>query len=491
MRCSRLRISSGVLAAVLAMVIGLAGWPAQAQSRNGSPPAPPPFSPSDLTNIPGLTPYQAANASTIDVLCPKLVDAGLLGQPTATGDLTTLCTQLKVTTTQNQNPQGNAPPLNLGLTEGQLGDVLGQWTHDQATENSRASIEIGARQARTIAGRLAALRLGARGLSVSGLGTGETKTLAWSEVMDAQGGGASADTDLLNRFGVFVNATYAWGDKDPTSREIGFDYDIAGVILGADYRITENLIAGAAFNYAHTSADFQSGLGKTDTNSFGGLLYATYYLASFFVDGYVGYNGNLYDTERRIVYGTGPGATVPAGTSVNRTAAASPSGQQLSFGLGGGYDFALGAATITPLIRTEFIGLHVDGYTESGADGLNLKVAQQKATSFVTALGAQFSYAFSLPFGILVPTVRAEWRHEYLNDSRGIRAQYAADPCFGGVCQVFAIPTDSPDRDYASLNFGIASAFKGGWQGFFNYELIVGLRDINYNQLTAGVRFEF
>lgn len=445
-----------------------------------------------IGDVPGLTPYQAATATTIDVICPQLVGAGFLGQASPTGDLTDRCTELKGTASQLQR-EPIALPFSLDLTDQQLATVIGIWSHDQATENSRAAIEIGARQGRAIAGRLSALRLGARGLTASGFfGPGEpSKTVSWSQLLDAEsaGGGASADSDLLTRLGVFVNGTYAWGDKQETSREIGFDYDIGGVMAGADYRFTEHLAAGLAFNYTYTSADFQGGRGDTRTNSYGGLLYGTYYRAALYVDAYAGFNWNSYSSNRRIVYGAGPnpGELVEPGFVVNRTATSDPSGQQYSFGVGGGYDIALGPVTLTPLLRTEFIGLHVDGYTERGADGLNLKVAPQKAHSFVTGLGAQLSYAISLPFGVVVPQVRAEWRHEYLNGSRGIRAQFAADP-FG---LSFAIPTDEPDRDYVAFAAGIASAFRGGWQAFLNYETLLALRNISYNQVTAGVRFEF
>jgi hypothetical protein len=32
---------------------------------------------------------------------------------------------------------------------------------------------------------------------------------------------------------------------------------------------------------------------------------------------------------------------------------------------------------------------------------------------------------------------------------------------------------------------------RGGWQAFLNYEVLLGLRDISYNNFVAGVRKEF
>ena len=465
---------------LLLFALLLAPWPAQAQRIPGL---------GQLGDIPGLTPYQQANANVIDALCPRLVGASFLGQPSPTGDLTTECTRLKGSASQLQGQQGGLA-FGLGLSNPELANVLGIWTHDQATENGRAAIEIGARQSRAIAGRLTALRLGARGVAVSGLsGPGEARSFAWSEIA-GPGAGASADGGQARSFGAFVNATYGWGDKDETSREIGFDYDIAAVVAGLDYRITENFILGVAFNYAHTSADFRSNLGDTDTNSYGGILYSTYYVSNFYVDGYFGFNWNAYSSQRHIAYsaGSNPGAQ-SVGFALDRTAKADPSGQAYSLGVGAGYDFPVGAWTFTPLARADFIGLNVDSYTETGAAGLNLKVAAQKQTSFVIGLGGQVGYAISLPFGVLVPQVRAEWRHEFLNDSRSIRARYAADPF--PTPTGFVIPTDNPTRDYAAFSVGVSSVFKGGWQAFLNYDALFGLRSITSNQITGGVRFDF
>src|SRR4029453_8803760 len=126
-------------------------------------------------------------------------------------------------------------------------------------------------------------------------------------------------------------------------------------------------------------------------------------------------------------------------------------GQQYNPNVGPGYDFVVGAWTFTPLARLEFTGLHIDSYNETGADGLNLRVATQKLYSLVSALGGQVGYAFSVPFGVLVPQVAAEWRHEWLNNG-SIRAAYAFDP----FNVFFSLPRDEPNRDYAAIRAGVS-----------------------------------
>ena len=226
-----------------------------------------------------------------------------------------------------------------------------------------------------------------------------------------------------------MNVIGGFGSKDTTANEVGFDFHNVGVTAGADYRFIDNLAAGLAFSYLRTNADFNAALGDVDTNSYGISLYGTYYIGQFYVDLLGEFTWHNYDTTRRIVYAPGPDA--PSSTRalpVNRTATSDTDGQQFTINVGAGYDFRLGASTLTPYGRVEYLNLDIDGYTEQGADGLNLKIRDQDAESLVTVLGGRVAHAVSTRFAVLVPQIRGEWRHEFLNNQRSIKAQYAERP---------------------------------------------------------------
>jgi len=156
--------------------------------------------------------------------------------------------------------------------------------------------------------------------------------------------------------------------------------------------------------YTHSSADINFNFGETITDSFGLSFYGTYYVGNFYLDGHAGFEWNEYQTERLIVY-----------TTVNRTAEGKPSGQQYTANLGGGYDFRIGPVTLTPYGRAEYVHIDIDSFTETGAIGLNLFIDRQEIDSFQTALGGRAAYAINAPFGVVVPQVSLEWRHEFLN----------------------------------------------------------------------------
>src|SRR5437667_162284 len=79
--------------------------------------------------------------------------------------------------------------------------------------------------------------------------------------------------------------------------------------------------------------------------------YGTYYRERVYVDWQVGAAWNTYDTERRLVF-----------SNENRTARGDTSGQQVVANVGAGYQFPLGATTLTPYGRLEYVFLHVNGF---------------------------------------------------------------------------------------------------------------------------------
>jgi uncharacterized protein with beta-barrel porin domain len=431
----------------------------------------------ELQNQAGLTPFQQSMAVAIDVVCPKLVANASSLNATQT-DLRLRCTEMKQTANALQ---GSGPTsFSLGLTNEQLNNALGSLSPEEAASQGGLGVDAGTNQARTIGARLRALRGGARGFS---LGASRLEfpgaaialaDIAQAVTSDARASGASLD--LGSRLGAFVNVRATFGDVDATTREQGFDFVSAGTTAGLDYRITDNLILGAALSYTYARADINFDLGDVVSHSAGVSVYGTYYVRDFYVDTHLGFEWNEYTTRRRIVYAT-----------VDRTAKGTPSGQQYTANLGTGYDVRLGATTLTPYARGEYVHIDIDSFTETGAAGLDLFIDKQAINSFQTALGGRVTHSFSTPFGVVGPYLSVEWRHEFLNDSQSITAKYAVDP----FNTFFVIPTDNPDRDYVALAVGVSAVFEKNISAFLNYETALALRDVTHHAVVAGLRFEF
>ena len=295
--------------------------------------------------------------------------------------------------------------------------------------------------------RLAALRKGAGGISMSGL---SVNVDGLSVPLDAvsslvpplgKGGGASSDSSSIlgGKLGAFLTGQGTFGSQDATSREPGFAFHTAGLTVGADYRLTDNLALGAAFGYVNAQSELDASAGHFTTNGYSFSGYGTYFASDkIYLDGIVTYGWNNYKTTRNDVIFSDTGSTV--------TAKGSPNGTQFSVSAGGGYNFNFGALTAGPTARVNYIWSYVDNFKESGAGIFDLQVASQTVQSLTTDLGAQVYYAFSFSWGVLQPLLTIEWEHQFLGNSYLINGNL-----LGGPTGAFGTPTNNPDRDYFNL----------------------------------------
>lgn len=337
----------------------------------------------------------------------------------------------------------------------------------------------------TIAGRLIALRAGARGFQVAGLSfNGQPVTsLAGLSPYSMNGGAAGDDgSEIWERLGVFVNGNYNTGNVDSSFQQLGFNFNSGSITAGMDYRLTKDLILGTAFSYARTESGFDRNGGSLNSDAYTGAVYGTYYATdSLYFDGIATFGGIDYDSIRKIQY------TVPQET-INTRATANPTGQQYSVSLGGGYNFSMQEWTLNPYARLNYLKLDVDKFNETGGLGWGMGFNDQTVESVTTALGTQLSYSLSTPWGVLLPSIRGEWYHQYKDSRRNIGVRFLGDTTSG---LTFNTVTESPDRNYFIVGAGVSGTFAKGISGFLNYDSLVGYRNVTSHLFTAGVRMAF
>ena len=433
-----------------------------------------------IPDIPGLNQSQSSSYNVVRTSCPRGVSGG------NESDFQQRCTPL-VGAVLIDNDSQAANAVQQGGTPSQI-----SFQGDQATRLSGGQLTI---LNTAVIARLTNLRLGltdgvdtttlfARNSQSGGNSTGAPINLL-------TGGAASADSPTgFSPLSGFVNALYSFGNVDSTFQQpSGFDYKIGGFIAGADYRYTDNLIFGAALSYQRSNADFDSSAGNSDSNSYSGSLYGTFYPTdNFYIEGVATYGWMNYDLKRKIHYTIAPNALSPNGDTVNSTAKSHPDGHQYAFSLGGGYNYPWGALTLNPYGRLDYTNLYTEPYKESGGDGWATHVSSQKTNSLTTTLGTQFSYAISTSWGVAMPQLWGEWHHEFKNDQQSYAVRYLGDLTSG---ESFGVFTAKPDRDYFSLGAGISGVFAHGVSVFFSYNALLGYEDISGNQFMVGGRMEF
>lgn len=295
----------------------------------------------------------------------------------------------------------------------------------------------------------------------------------------ATGGAASGDS--VSGLGVWAHGIYNFGSVESSFDEIGFKFDTWGTTVGADYLFTDDFFLGAAFSYLGSDNDYGRSGGGFDSDSYIGSIYGSFYITdNFYIDGIASYGGVEYDISRNISY------TIP-GDIVNTVAKGSPDGDQYSFGFGTGYDIVVDAVSVTPYARVNYSEGEVDSYNESGGSGWAQHFSMQRFRSLTTALGAQASHAWSIPWGVVTTQVHGEWLHEYKDSQREYSTSFLGD----GNSNQFKLVTGNPDRNYFIVGVGFTGTFAHGISAYINYDTLLDYNNVSSHRIILGGRMEF
>ncbi|MBV1921899.1 MAG: autotransporter outer membrane beta-barrel domain-containing protein [Pseudomonadales bacterium] len=152
----------------------------------------------------------------------------------------------------------------------------------------------------------------------------------------------------------------------------------------------------------------------------------------------------------------------------------------------------LGAASLSPYFRLNYMEAQVDGYQETGAGEFEFIVDRYEVDSLIAVAGVSATRVVNTRVGAVIPQARIAWAHEHQNDTDTFNYRYAWEAVpSGGSSWVFPIESEEPDRDYFVVGIGVSGVFTGGAQLFADYQTVVGHRRISEHVITGGVRLEF
>jgi len=397
--------------------------------------------------------------------------------------------------TANELTDSGSTRYSLRLDQENLGFAL-RWTaaEEIAAQGSSAT-QFTNSQLNSLASRISALRVSALGRTAR---NDRMPGTLW-----ASGGGACADDSIAKRWGGFLNGAFGYGRKDDTTdpfntgtsasgAEDAFDFDGSEITLGADYRLGSNTVLGALLGFSKRRVDFDSAVsivdGSIDTDGSSLLFFALWEADRFHVSGSVGGQWLGYDLTRRITY---PSLN-PLVAPVDVTTTSSTDSNTLMGTLSGGANFNFGGFAIAPYAKAEYQKVSVDQFTEQGASGFEFGYGEQDIKSFQLAAGATLQYVFTPRFGVIVPYARAEIRKEFEGDPRNISATYASMPDGSvSVDQDFNLATDEHDDQFFVVAGGFSVVFKGGVQGFLQYQQVLDLDTFSDRVIAGGIRLEF
>ncbi|MGH7090774.1 MAG: autotransporter outer membrane beta-barrel domain-containing protein, partial [Stellaceae bacterium] len=430
-------------------------------------------------------------AHSIDDVCPNVTS---LPTPTpAQVKLGTACSSMTGTAVvlQGGSNPGNLPSLPLDLNG--LKSALTQLNGGSVTivPTTQASV-LRNLQSNVVLSRLSLMRVRMLGGGMASDDAARTTLLAMGNdpaASDANGSilvAQNAPTEVSiwsGRLSLYLNGLGQFGDAGTTGSQSGYSFDSEGFVLGGDYSLTPKLSIGLSFGYTHSNSDFdvtpQSPPGQfLRGDLLQGSLYALWYATDqLYLSAIASIGGGDNDSQRQIAI-SGLAPATETGSFGTRT---------YGLAVGGGYMIPMGALTLTPTARVEYRRLTSDAFTENGSSGLELTYGGAAENEVLTFIGGQVQYAISTGFGVVTPTLRGEWAHQYNSGNTVISVAYANDPTFSTV----TLAGTQPSRNYGDIGVGVALQFQGNWSSFINYDAIVGVANTTFNSFTAGVRFGF
>lgn len=453
---------------------------------------------------------QQRTGGAVQRMCTSLAAEGGLQLSGAKQDLFLRCNEL-VETARALQGLGNGTGRSLGYTDrAQLLAAIQQTSGEELAAQGVLSTQVSSGQFANIAGRLNALRLGSGAAAARGrLAQLEpaTPTLALNSRRGVQlGAGAAADSETsgadAQRLGWFTESSYGFGDHDQTRNEDAFDFDSISVTTGTDYRFGSGIV-GFALGFDRYTSDFDSASlvsgGDVEVEGLSGSLFGGVFGARWTLNGIATYGSLESELTRRVLYASANPACLDCG--VNRALTGDPDGDYVALGLTVGYELSVAGWDVAPSLSASYRDVTIDGFEETDSlpgGGLAFRYDEQSIESTRSILAIAISRPISRSFGVLVPSLRAEWHHEFDAEPRAVRAKYVLEDSllagasaprdFGCAISCFTLLTDRADEDFAIASIGVSATFARRLQAYLMYEALLGAANLSGNSIALGIR---
>jgi autotransporter-associated beta strand protein len=229
------------------------------------------------------------------------------------------------------------------------------------------------------------------------------------------------------RYGAWLTAVGGTGSVPGDSDAASFTYNFGGTAGGADYRLNPELVVGLGGGWTSGTQWVSGFAGQAYINTFSGLLYASWTPGALYLDGTAGYANSRTDMTRIVAI---PGLAP-------RIAQGQTSANQFLGQVEIGYKLALptrAPTSVAPFVQLQGSTTNQHGFTESGANSLDLVVGAQTTNSLRTTLGADFAAHLPIADHSVNFDFRLGWLHEYADTGRPMNASFAGAPGSPSQC---------------------------------------------------------
>jgi len=196
-------------------------------------------------------------------------------------------------------------------------------------------------------------------------------------------------------------------------------YDLSGMLVGQDYRVGGNGIAGYALSQSQGLGRLAESADQGHSHALEGMLYGGVIRGAWYTMGRFGV-GSYRESMRR---------QLELGDQFAGVASDGNGRYGVAYGESG-YRLALGRTQLTPYVNLQYAQVQRDGFNERGAYGFGLKSGAQTTARWQAGLGVRATRNWALAGGgSLSLQTRMLWQQSF-----GLRGE-AFDASFSGIDQ--------------------------------------------------------
>lgn len=251
--------------------------------------------------------------------------------------------------------------------------------------------------------------------------------------------GATNNNFWMTPFGRFYHAKSNDIDPEISART-------AGLAMGADLPISNNIIVGAGLGRYESKIDDLKFSDDIRIKTTFVTIYGTWFNNGYYVD--LSMVGGLSDNNatHRIAY-----------ASVNRASRGSHHGSEIAPHLGLGKAFYFGELQVAPYVGFDYVHIREDGYELFGVKSLDMNIQNKTANAIYSEMGVTFSKTYAYNHSLVTPEVHMNYAHKRARNGKMIVSLL-------GQPGNFTVENFSGTRNLVSPGFNLLAQFyKGGF----------------------------
>ncbi|MBL0942247.1 MAG: autotransporter outer membrane beta-barrel domain-containing protein, partial [Alphaproteobacteria bacterium] len=272
--------------------------------------------------------------------------------------------------------------------------------------------------------------------------------------------------------GVWAHGFGNIGNQKNQKNQRGFKAETGGFIAGMDYRVSSSVFLGGGLGFSSSDVNWKNPGGKGHIRGYFATFYSTWYRDGFYLNGSLVGGVNRYKVGRHLLLGA----------VIDRTASNHHNGYEFTPHIGMGYEIPSKSLTLQPFVGLDYSHVHQDGYNETGANDLNLKVKSQSAEMLRGEAG--FNIFKTLPFkgGNWTPKLKLSYILKEPTKKGNMQVALQGQSTF------FAVKSFTRTRNQFSPGVGMTFHFNSGAYVDLRYDAEL---DSSYKAHEVGVKIGY